>query len=147
MAGDPNSMVDHPGAKALAQGELKLQLLCTMAAFFEGMGYQDIRARTAGYQPPSLLPGKTQHHCPDLTCIQNDAKATPIMLDVVTGFELLHKDSKVRWEVFAYYIKATKGKFELHFAVPQWDESGDIAKNLRTKLFNLNIQYSRVWAL
>jgi hypothetical protein len=91
-----------------------------MANYFQTLGYADIRADLQGYNQPELIwwMGKERDaYRPDVTCLKNDGKGTPIILEAETCESIAIDHTRQQWQLFSARAKQIGGEF--HVVVPK----------------------------
>ncbi len=139
----PETESNTVGCEPEVQDNERRRLLWLMAEYFRTVGCTDIRARLPGYPPPPVLSGTLEDHRPDFTCRQADAGKTPIILDIVTPTVAGDAASIKRWTLLASAARLYGA--ELHFVVPRWHTSGEVAPLLRRRLASLDLLPNRIW--
>ncbi len=126
-------------------GGSRARLVQLMAEFFRSLGYQDVRARLPDYPQPSNINGSLRNHQPDVTCLQNDAGSTAILLDAVPMEQVTDRLTESRWTLFCSAAELYGAEF--HIAVPRITGKLLGPELVRTKLNGLGIKASYVWAV
>ncbi|MHB8420863.1 MAG: hypothetical protein ACYDCL_22535 [Myxococcales bacterium] len=126
-------------------GTARSRLVQLMAEFFRSLGYLDVRARLPGFSQPATINGSLRNHQPDVTCLQNDAQATAIVLDAVPIEQVTDPMTESRWTLFFSAAELYGGEF--HIAVPRVKGKLLGPELVRAKLRDLGIRAQYVWAV
>ena len=130
-------------------GGLREQVLRTMVAYYETLGYNHIRVRLPDWPTPPVIQGSIANNRPDLTCQGTDKKNTWIVLAVVLAEDLDDKDLRDRMHLFGYAALHCAEPAEMHVAVQgaKLKEGRTVERKLRDLLDKWGIKVSSIFSV